>query len=527
MIVRDDLNPAQPRDIARVDAELVVPEFPAHEDPNTPSRRVGFLIRPLSVMLAVSFFLLAGWTAWGPEPGRVPYQVALACGIVFLMLRLILTRFELPLSSTNAVAGFAALIAIAYALAELWVAKSPWPTTQILIVILIAGFVLASRPWFTGLAIVSCVGWFAAGFPHLSEDSWVQMGGALLATVIWSGWFLELRLRSLTDFDRRVVKEEYNRVVEETRFFVRSTVSKRPEPWCQLCKASMDAVIRHDGERIIDANPSAGKLLGMDRSELENMPIANILAPEKREHMAATLRLGNFDPTETLVFRKDNTRVAVEMLNGGITLDPDGMLGMLLRDLSERDRSKEKVAAATARAQQMLRRQAELAILAGTPDTAENLDHILNMAVSAAHRWLPSTIGVFAVLWDNHTKGFTVAASSAQGRLATEKLASAEERNSIIGWLTTHNETLVMPNVGGDQFNVRVLYPYQSIEAFVALPLSGSAGVIGFMLVLENVAREFPPEDLEFLTILAHRSATACLQITLQEQVSYAGGGAF
>jgi len=530
MIVRDDLNPAQPRDFKHGPATgpvSVIPEFPPfREDPELADRRVGVLLRPLSSMLCMAFALEAAWNAFKPEPGPIAYQVALANALFFFILRMALTRFELPANLTHPVASVVSLMTIGYAVADLKTSSTPWATTQLLIVLLVAGFMLASRPWFTLLTVASCVGWFWAAFPHLSDDTWVQMGGALLVTVIWATWFFEMRLRSLADFERRKAEEEYNRVLEETQFFAKPEKKAEPEVWCPMCKASPDAIIRHNGRRIIDANASAGRLLAMDARELEGMAVANVLAPEKRDALDPALRLGNFDPIETLAFRKDNARVPVQMLNGGITMEPGGLLALELRDLSEKDLSKERLREATARTQQLLRRQADLAALAAVPDDGESLPRIMELVVGAAHRGLPSTIGAVVALWDNHAQGFTLAAASAPGRFAIERLASDEEGKSLVGWLARHKETLLVPNVGDDEFGARPLYPESSVEAFAAFPLIGSAGVIGFLLTLEGGPREYQPAEIEFLSILAYRATTACLQVTLQEQLAYGAGEA-
>lgn len=522
MIVQDDLNPAQPREIEKPLPDLTEIQF--SDNPETAERRVAVLMRSLSLMLSIAFFVEAGWVAWKPDSSQMIYQIALSSAIFFLFLRLALSKFELPRHVAHPVAAFSCLVAVGYSIADLHLGKTPWATTQMLIILLAAGFIFSSRAWFTALVIVSCLGWFWAAAPKLSDDMWIQMGVALLVTVIWATWFLETRMRSLAAFEREAAQEDYKRAVEETQFFVRSAKGK--DIWCPVCKASLDPIIRHDGEKIIDVNPAAAKLLDMSRSALEGMSIATVLAPEKREGLQDALRLGNFEPTETVAFRKDNSRVPVEMLNGGTSLDVGGMKAMVLRDLSENERAKERVREATARSQQLLRRQGELALLAGTPDTAENLDHIMNLIVGAAHRWLPSTLGVFVVLWDNHTQGFTVTAASAPGHLQTEKLPSADDPRGLIGWLTTHKESLVVPKMGDDSFGIRALYPHQSVEAFAAFPLSGAAGVIGFLLALEMNPREFPPQDVEFLSILAHRATTCCLQVALQEQLNYTTGGA-
>lgn len=523
MIVREDLNPAQPIDLEKPKQPLKFPQFPVEHEEQQAERRVAFMLRPLSTMLAIAFLLEAAWINWKPDTSEMIYQVALVNAIFFFALRLIIGKFQIPTKFANPIATVASLVAISYSIIDLNKSATPWSTTQILIILLVGGFIFSSRSWFTTVSILTCMGWFWVALPHLTDDSWIQMGGYLLVTVIWGTWFLEMRLRNLADFDRHSQEQQYAQVIEETQFF--SKTSQGIIPWCPVCKASSDAVIRHDGAKIVDANPAAARMLQMDRKELEGLPIANVLAPEKREYMQETLRLGNFEPTETVAFKKDSTRFSVEMLNGGITVDQGGMLAMVLHDLSEREKTKESIAAASANANQLLRRQTDLAVLAGTPDTAENLDHIMHLIVTAAHNWLPSSLGVFLVLWDNQSQGFVVTATSAQGRLVTEKLAPAEDRASIIGWLTTHNESLIVPKMADDPFNIRVLYPYQSVEAFAAFPVAGTAGVMGFLLVLESAPREFPPSDVEYLAILTHRATTACIQVTLLEQLAYSTGG--
>jgi PAS domain S-box-containing protein len=522
MIVREEHNPAEPSDIGKP-AAAPFAAIPSDDTARAADRRAAFMMGSLLSMLAIAFFVNAGWIYWKPEASQLNYRIAAGCGGFFLLFRLIIAKFPLSGKLGNPMAAFVSMVAIAYSVLDLNQSANPWATTQILIVLLVAGFMFSSRAWFTLLSVVTCLGWFWAALPHLTDDGWIQMGASLLVAVIWGTWFLEVRLRSLTAFDQKEEETDYARVIEETQFFTRGP--RGNVPWCPICKASPNAIIRHDGLKVLDVNLATLRLLQMERNEIEGMPIANVLAPEKRDGLQEILQLGNFEATETVGFKKDQTRFPVEMINGGIASDANATLAMVLHDLSDREKTNERIAAASSRANQLLRRQAELAVLAATPDTAENLDHIMNLIVEAAHRWLPSSLGVFLVLWDNQSQGFVVTASSAQGRLVTDKLAPADDRASIIGWLTTHNESLIVPKLSDDPFGVRVLYPYQSVEAFAAFPVAGTAGVMGFLLVLESETREFPPADVEYLAILTHRATTCCLQVTMQEQLAFTSGG--
>lgn len=470
-------------------------------------KRLVYLLRSISTMLAIAFFLQSAWLALHPGQSQLLYHFARFNVIFFLVLRIVLAKIDLPGHWAGFVAGASCLLANLYGLLDLHSSDSPWPTSQMLIVILVAGFVFASRAWFAALLIFTIGGWFAVAFPRLSDESWVQMGGALLLTTIWSLWFLEMRLRSFSEFERKSAEADYQRVVEETRFFTKT--AKATERWCPLCKASPDAIIRHKGEKVIDANSSAEKLLGYSKLELEGVSLPALFAPEERDKARKAVLTENFQLTESVAFRKDNLRLSVDVLNGNISKEPAGMMALVLRDASERDRAKERVAAATQRAQQLLRRQSDLAALAAMSDAPKNIDTILVQIVEASHRALNPTVGVFLIRKED--QNFTVTASSAPGRLDTERLGATDDKKNLVQWLAKKNEPLIISNVVRDAHHVRPLYPPASVEAFAAIPLIGPAGLIGILLILENAPREFTPPEIEFLAILAHRAATSCL----------------
>ncbi len=488
------MNPAIPAEIASRTRD--VSEFLTRDTLAASEKRLAFLLRPISLMLGIAFLSQAIWLALRPEASPLPYKYALVSALFFFALRGTLQVTALPAHAAHFIATVASLVANGYALADLRLSGSPWSTAQLLIVMLVAGFVFVSREWFTALVIVSCTGWFWAAFSYLSDDAWVQMGGVLLLTVIWSLWFLEIRLRSLAQFEGKVAQQEYKDALEQTQFFTKA--SKGRETWCPVCKASPDAVIRHDGSKIIDTNLAAATMLGRTCSEMEGMPLANILAPEKRE--SASAMLGNFEPAQTVAFRKDNSRVTVDSVNGPIGKEP-GMMAMLLRDASLRDLGKERVTSANQRAQEFIRRQSDLAELASLVDKPGNRKQILERVASAAQRALNPSIGIFLALWDDDSKTASTGAASVPARLESDKLNWKQ--------LKTLEKALTASKIGEDLLNLRASFSSRTVESFSAAPLIGSEGFVGILLALESNSRDFAPSDVEFLTILAHRATAA------------------
>jgi PAS domain-containing protein len=457
-------------------------------------KRLTFLLRSVSTMLAVVYLLEALYSLWHDDAGKFLFRFALFNAVFFGVLRVTLAKVRIPQSWSQPLAGIATLFPTLYAIAGLRISGEPWGTAQLLIVILMAGFVFVSRAWFTALVTLTCIGWFWTAFPHLSKDAWVQLGMALLLTVIWSMWFLETRLSSLGDFERKVAEREHKRALDETQFFTKPSSSG--EPWCPICKASPDAIIRHDGEKILDANVSATQLLGLSRSELEAMAPINIFALEFRLDKKF-LNFENFQWTEKVALKKDKTRVPVDIINGRV--GKAGVMELVLRDATDRIRARERGSAATDRSQLFVKRQAELAQLAKLRDLPPNRPSILNEVAGAAHRGLPCSIGAFIVLNDGTAR---VEAASAPGKFDIERLQIA-----LFTWLSNKNESLIVPKISDDSLGVRQLYPAAKIESFVATPIFTPKGLAGFLMCLENGPREFTATDIDYLTTLAHRAS--------------------
>jgi PAS domain-containing protein len=476
-----------------VQGDSGITEVLYRDTPEGSEKRLAFLLRSVSAMLAVVYLLEALYSLWRGDTSKFLFRFALGNAIFFAVLRVALATASFPTSWSQPLAGVATLLSTIYAITGLKTSQEPWGTTQLLIVVLMAGFVFTSRGWFTALVIVACSGWFWAAFHHLSKDAWVQLGMALLLTVIWSMWFLETRLRSLGAFEKKAAQREHQRVMEETQIFTKPSASN--EAWCPICKASPDAVIRHNGEKILDANGSATQLLGLSRSELMEMAPINLFALEFRVDKKF-LSFENFQWVEKVALKKDKTRVPVDVING--RLGASGVMEMVLRDASERVRARERSVAASDRSQIFVKRQAELAQLAKLRDLPANRQTILNDVVGAAHRALPCTIGAFIVVQDSAVR---VEAGSAAGKLDIEGLQIA-----LFTWLANKNESLIVSKITDDSLGVRHLYPSAKIEAFVATPIFKPNGLAGFLMILENVPKEFTATDIDFLTTLAHRA---------------------
>jgi hypothetical protein len=518
MISRDDIHPAQPRDFARnQSADAGRDARPANSD-----SRLVIMLMPIISLLAASFLMVGIWKEWSEAPDGLLQRLAVASAMFFLTLRLTVGHFRWARRRIHLTASVAALGAIVYPSIAIWSAKDPWPTNYVALAMVMVGFFYNSRTWFWFTTITLCASWAAAAWPLLAGEQAVGVITVMVVGFFCSLAILEVRLRRLSRFEKETIAAPAKLRNEPAAAATMASSSADPasQPWCPVCKSARDAIIRHDGENIIDANPSATKLLGMSVTELSVLPLVGIFAPEKRESLAPILRLGNFEPFETIAAGFKDECIPVEVLNGGLALQSNGVRALLLRDVREHEKIRQSAASANRRAQQSALRIRELSLLASRGHQGE-VEQYLTSLVKGAHRWLPCSIGCFVVLWDNEVQGFSVLATSAQLALQTGEISLEAADKGIIGWLAENAEPLVVHNVGAekDRFHVRRLYSHEPVNAFCALPLMNSAGLMGFLLALERSHREFSAEDVDYLTLVAHCVASSCNEAMLQAQI--------
>lgn len=519
MISRDDLHPAQPREYPSFGVSSTTGDSRSAEG----SSRLAVLLAPITSLVAGAFLIVAGYKEWAAPNEELLERVAVGAAMFFFTLRLIVGHFDWPKRRSHFTATVAALFAIAYPLVTLWATRDAWATNYIALTLVLIGFLYTSRVWFWMSAILIAGAWTGVALPLLTGEQAVDIATVVVVAIMASLTILELRLRKLTRFERSLASQSKSAAKDKFPASIAtlsSSLDAKAQGWCPVCKAAQDAIVRYNGDTVVDANPAATKLLGMSVSELVTLPVLNLFAEEKRDAIAPVLRLGNFQPFETIAAGFKDECIPVEVLNGGLTLEADGFRALVLRDLREQEKVRLTAAAANRKAQQSALRIRELSLLASR-GAQDDLDGYLLAVVKSLHRWLPCSIGCFVVMWDNQAEAFSCMASSAPLPLQSAEISLDAENQTILGWLTENLEPLVIPNVRADhdRFSVRKLYPNEPVNAFCALPLTNSAGLMGFMLALERSNREFAAEDIDYLTLAAHCVASACSEAMMLAQL--------
>jgi PAS domain S-box-containing protein len=118
------------------------------------------------------------------------------------------------------------------------------------------------------------------------------------------------------------------------------------ERFRRLSEATLEGIVIHDGERILDANPQAAAMVGYELSELIGMDAWRFLAPDYHDLVRQQLRSEYGESYEVRGLRKDGTTFPMEVCGKTVSYEGRQVRVGVMRDISERKRAEEAAQAA-------------------------------------------------------------------------------------------------------------------------------------------------------------------------------------
>jgi len=170
-------------------------------------------LRPVSTGLAMLFALLAvGYTLALPEI-VAPILVSLAGGTAaaFLALRVVLSRWTVPLRLANLLCAAIAGLALLNSLVHLYLASDPNQTANLLLLVVGAGFVFLSARWLAVVTVAAWAGWGLVAALSPSSPEWPYFGFALLAATVLSIAVHIVRVRTVRRLESLRLEAEAQR----------------------------------------------------------------------------------------------------------------------------------------------------------------------------------------------------------------------------------------------------------------------------------------------------------------------------
>jgi PAS domain S-box-containing protein len=101
-----------------------------------------------------------------------------------------------------------------------------------------------------------------------------------------------------------------------------------------LAEASIEGILVHDGEHVLDANPAMNRMFGYEGQEMRGLPILDLVAPESRDEVSRRSRTQSTEAYAVVGLRKDGSKIRLEAV--GRALPWQGRVARIvsIRDLT-------------------------------------------------------------------------------------------------------------------------------------------------------------------------------------------------
>jgi diguanylate cyclase (GGDEF)-like protein len=155
---------------------------------------------------------------------------------------------------------------------------------------------------------------------------------------------------------------------------------------------------------------------------------------------------------------------------------------------------------------------AELAL--ERPELSDLLSQVTATVVSV----LPAAAASL-LLWDTQRQVFTVSSSTIPGQRPGHVLETVRQRGGASRAIIDDQQPLVVPDIELDPFGPSSMLLDAGLSAYLGVPLVFQGESIGVLYALDESIRDYTRPDIDFMTILARRAASAIGLTRLVEEL--------
>lgn len=290
-------------------------------------------------------------------------------------------------------------------------------------------------------------------------------------------------------------------------------------PFRQLTAASIEPVVVHENGLILEASEALGGMLDCPAADLVGRSLLDLVAPDARTKVTASLFLGNLAPTETMFARPDGGFAPVEIFSKNTTHLGRRVTVTTIRNIAERRQMVATLAQEQQRTEQSYRLQAALAALDVAVDHPDQLGVFLEDIIHIARETLAVTGGAFVALAEEGTTRLR-AATRMEGEAADNAATSTLLRyRGATAWVLANRQPLTVARIENDPFAEEHHLAAAGVQSYAAFPLLDEGQCLGVLFLFETRPRNYHSGELNFLTALAHRAALAVVKVRLFDRL--------
>lgn len=148
-----------------------------------------------------------------------------------------------------------------------------------------------------------------------------------------------------------------------------------------------------------------------------------------------------------------------------------------------------------------------------------SVESVLDAVSEAATALLPTSCGASVILWNAASSTYEMAASTVPGQGRTTPLNEVRSEGGATRWVLDNEAPLIVEDVSQHELATNRMLVDFGIAAFVAVPILGFDRRFGVLYGLDSQVRAYTQSDVDFMTLLAKRAASALHAAALLAEV--------
>lgn len=137
-----------------------------------------------------------------------------------------------------------------------------------------------------------------------------------------------------------------------------------------------------------------------------------------------------------------------------------------------------------------------------------DLDTLLERVIGVVVRLLP-VAAASMILWDADRETFSVSASTLESQSQRYVLDTVRTTGGASRWIVDHQEPLMVADADDDPFGASEMLVSEQLRSYLGVPLIFDQTSVGVLYALDREPRDYLQVDVDFMTILARRAASA------------------